>query len=147
MLDGDDAVDCKGDYDNEMGIGKPPEFTSLFEHSDILVFVWGPTTTTTYEKWVTPTERKTAKGVIEPGAAMRFTINGVYRGETRIQLEHVNRIGHDAAPEWPSGNQDDVYRVDIEGTPSILQETAFRFTDGSGRDAAAAGCPATGCGR
>lgn len=163
MLDGDDAVDCEGDYDNEMGHGKPPEFTSLFENSDILVFAWGPTVpmiahaagimldeiTTTYEKWVTPTERKTAKGVIEPGnvAAMCFTINGVYRGETRIQLEHVNRIGHDAAPEWPSGNQDDVYRVDIEGTPSIFQETAFRFTDGSGRDAAAVGCLATGCGR
>ena len=37
-----------------------------------------------------------------------------------------------------------MYRVDIEGTPSIFQETAFRFTDGSGRDAAAAGCLATG---
>jgi 4-hydroxy-tetrahydrodipicolinate reductase len=37
-----------------------------------------------------------------------------------------------------------VYRVEIEGTPSITQETAFRFTDGSGRDAAAAGCLATG---
>ena len=102
--------------------------------------------TTTYEKWVTPTERKTAKGVIPPGhvAAVRFTVNGIYRSETRIQLEHVNRIGHDAAPDWPSGTQDDVYRVDIDGTPSIFQETAFRFTDGSGRDAAAAGCLATG---
>jgi 4-hydroxy-tetrahydrodipicolinate reductase len=102
--------------------------------------------TTTYEKWVTPTERKSAKGVIEAGnvAAVRFSINGVYQGETRIQLEHVNRIGHDAAPDWPSGNDSDVYRVDIEGTPSITQETAFRFTDGSGRDAAAAGCLATG---
>jgi 4-hydroxy-tetrahydrodipicolinate reductase len=39
-----------------------------------------------------------------------------------IQLEHVNRVGTDAAPDWP----------------------AFRFTDGSGRDAAAAGCLATG---
>ena len=70
--------------------------------------------------------------------------NGIYRGETRIQLEHVNRIGHDAAPDWPTGHYNDVYRVDIEGTPSILQETAFRFTDGSGRDAATAGCLATG---
>ena len=46
--------------------------------------------------------------------------------------------------DWPAGTKDDVYRVDIEGTPSIAQETAFRFTDGSGRDAAAAGCLATG---
>ena len=89
---------------------------------------------------------KTAKGVINPGevAAIHFTINGVYKGETRIQLEHVNRVGPDAAPDWPRGNQDDVYRVEIEGTPSITQETAFRFTDGSGRDAATAGCLATG---
>ncbi len=95
-----------------------------------------------------PTERKTVKGVIPPAghvAAVRFTINGVYKGETRIQLEHVNRIGQDAAPpDWPSGTQDDVYRVDIQGTPSIFQETAFRFTDGSGRDAATAGCLSTG---
>ena len=144
----------------EMGIGRPPENRPMFETPDILVFAWGATVpmiahaagimldeiTTTYEKWVTPTERKSAKGVIAPGnvAAVRFTINGVYRGETRIQLEHVNRIGDDAAPDWPTGDQNDVYRVDIEGTPSIFQETAFRFTDGSGRDAAAAGCLATG---
>jgi 4-hydroxy-tetrahydrodipicolinate reductase len=143
-----------------MGIGKPPEHRPLLETPDILVFAWGATVpmiahaagieldeiTTTWEKWVTPNERKTAKGIIAPGnvAAVRFTINGVYKGETRIQLEHVNRIGDDAAPDWPSGNENDVYRVDIEGTPSIFQETAFRFTDGSGRDAAAAGCLATG---
>jgi len=155
-----DYTNYAGDYDNEMGIGKPPEFKAMLENGDILVFAWGGTVpmiahaagimldeiTTTYEKWVTPTERTTAKGVIQAGhvAAVRFTINGVYHGETRVQLEHVNRIGHDAAPGWSSGTQDDVYRVDIEGTPSIFQETAFRFTDGSGRDAAAAGCLATG---
>jgi 4-hydroxy-tetrahydrodipicolinate reductase len=90
--------------------------------------------------------RHSAKGTIEAGnvAAIRFTINGIYRGETRIQLEHVNRVGLDAAPHWPTGNQNDVYRVEIDGSPSIIQETAFRFTDGSGRDPATAGCLATG---
>jgi 4-hydroxy-tetrahydrodipicolinate reductase len=104
------------------------------------------TITTTWEKWVTEVPIKTAKGLIEPGqvAAIRFTINGIFGGEPRICLEHVNRVGVDAAPDWPRGNQNDVYRVVIEGTPSITQETAFRFTDGSGRDAAAAGCLATG---
>ena len=144
----------------EMGIGREPEFSPMLQNSSILVFAWGATVpmiahaagieldeiTTTWDKWVTPTDRRTVKGVIPAGnvAAVRFTINGVYRGETRIQLEHVNRIGRDAAPDWPSGDSDDVYRVDIEGTPSIFQETAFRFTDGSGRDAATAGCLATG---
>ncbi|WP_197374799.1 NAD(P)H-dependent amine dehydrogenase family protein [Mycolicibacterium baixiangningiae] len=155
-----DYTNYTGDYENEMGIGRPPEHRALLETSDILVFAWGATVpmiahaagimldeiTTTYDKWVTPTDRKSAKGVIEAGnvAAVRFTINGVYRGETRIQLEHVNRIGNDAAPDWPCGTENDVYRVEIDGTPSIVQETAFRFTDGSGRDAAAAGCLATG---
>lgn len=155
-----DYTNYEGDYENEMGIGRPPEYRPLLENRDILIFAWGATVpmiahaagitldeiTATWDKWVTPTERTTAKGVIAPGnvAAVRFTINGRYQGETRIQLEHVNRIGNDAAPDWPSGVENDVYRVDIEGTPSIFQETAFRFTDGSGRDAAAAGCLATG---
>jgi 4-hydroxy-tetrahydrodipicolinate reductase len=149
-----------GDYENEMGIGRPPSFVPLLEHTDMLVLAWGATVpmmaaavgieldeiTSTWEKWVTDVPLSTAKGTIEPGcvAAIHFTINGVYRGETRIQLEHVNRIGPDAAPDWPRGTDSDVYRVEIDGTPSITQETAFRFTDGSGRDAAAAGCLATG---
>ena len=155
-----DYINYTGDYEDEMGIGRPPEFTPLLEHTDILVMSWGATVpmmaeaagielsriTTTWDKWVTPEPIKTAKGVINPGevAAIHFTINGIVDGETRIALEHVNRVGTDAAPDWPRGNQDDVYRVEIEGTPSITQETAFRFTDGSGRDAAAAGCLATG---
>jgi 4-hydroxy-tetrahydrodipicolinate reductase len=155
-----DYINYEGDYENEMGIGRPPEFTPLLEHTDILVMAWGATVpmmayavgieldaiTSTWEKWVTDTPITTAKGVINPGevAAIRFTINGIYNGDTRIQLEHVNRVGNDAAPDWPRGTRDDVYRVEIEGSPSITQETAFRFTDGSGRDAATAGCLATG---
>jgi hypothetical protein len=156
-----DYTNYEGDYEEEMGIGRPPDFTPLLEHRDILVMSWGGTVpmmahavgieldeiTTTWDKWTTDEAIPTAKGVVEPGqvAAIRFTINGIYAGEPRICLEHVNRVGGtDVAPDWPQGNQPDVYRVEIDGTPSIAQETAFRFTDGSGRDAAAAGCLATG---
>jgi hypothetical protein len=155
-----DYRNYEGDYEDEMGIGRPPEFTPLLEHSDILVMSWGATVpmiahavgieldriTTTWDKWVTDKPIRTAKGVIEPGqvAAIHFTINGIFNQEMRIGLEHVNRVGSQAAPDWPRGTHDDVYRVEIEGSPSITQETAFRFTDGSGRDAAAAGCLATG---
>jgi 4-hydroxy-tetrahydrodipicolinate reductase len=155
-----DYINYEGDYEDEMGIGRPAEFVPLLEHTDILVMSWGATVpmmaravgieldeiTSTWEKWVTDKPIRTAKGLINPGevAGIRFTINGIYQGEPRICLEHVNRVGSDAAPDWPRGNKDDVYRVVIEGTPSIEQETAFRFTDGSGRDAAAAGCLATG---
>ncbi len=155
-----DYINYEGDYETEMGIGRPPEHQALLEHPDVLVMGWGGTVpmiahaagieldaiTTTWDKWVTHQPIKTAKGLIRPGevAAIHFTINGIYKGITRIQLEHVNRIGTEAAPNWPRGTQDNVYRVEIQGTPSITQETAFRFTDGSGRDAAAAGCLATG---
>lgn len=155
-----DYTNYEGDYEDEMGIGRPPEFQALLEIPDLLIMAWGATVpmmahavgielddiTTTWEKWVTPEERKTAKGVVNAGevAAIRFTINGIFQGRTVISLEHVNRIGLDAAPEWPAGSQDDVYRVDIEGSPSISQETAFRFSDGSGRSPAVAGCLATG---
>jgi 4-hydroxy-tetrahydrodipicolinate reductase len=155
-----DYTDYGGDYEDEMGIGRPPEFSPLLEIPDILIMAWGATVpmiahaagielddiTTTWEKWVTPEDRKSAKGVIKAGnvAAIRFTINGVYDGREVITLEHVNRIGLDAAPEWPAGTRDDVYRVDIDGSPSISQETSFRFTDGSGRAPAVAGCLATG---
>ncbi len=64
---------------------------------------------------------------------------------TKPTTKHVNRIGLDAAPDWSTGHDNDVYRIDIEGTPSIFQETALRFTDGSGRDAAP-GAWRRGCG-
>ncbi len=155
-----DYLSYEGDYEDEMGIGRAPDYRPLLEHPDILIMAWGATVpmmahavgielddiTTTWDKWVTDTPITTAKGVIEAGqvAAINFTINGAYNGETRIQLQHVNRVGTDAAPDWPRGTQDDIYRVEIEGTPSITQETAFRFTDGSGRAPAVAGCLATG---
>ena len=155
-----DYINYEGDYENEMGIGRPPEFRPLLEHPDILIMAWGATVpmmahavgieldeiTTTWDKWVTDRRSRPprASSTRARSRPINFTINGIYKGETRIQLEHVNRVGTDAAPDWPRGNQDDVYRVEIEGTPSITQETAFRFTDGSGRDAAAAGCLATG---
>ncbi len=155
-----DYRNYEGDYEDEMGIGRTPEYVPLLEHTDILAMSWGGTIpmmahavgveldeiTSTWEKWVTDVPITSAKGTIQPGqvAAIRFTINGLVGGEARICLEHVNRVGEDAAPDWPRGHQQDVYRVVIDGTPSITQETAFRFTDGSGRDAAAAGCLATG---
>ena len=155
-----DYTNYAGDYEAEMGIGKPPEHKCILEIPDVLVLAWGPTIpmigaaagveveeiTTTWEKWVTDHPIETARGRVEPGcvAAVRFTINGIVKGEPRICLEHVNRVGAGSAPDWPTGNQNDVYRVEVVGSPSITQETAFRFTDGSGRDAATAGCLATG---
>jgi len=154
-----DYADYTGDYETEMGIGQPPEFSAMLEIPDVLIMAWGATVpmiahaagieldeiTTTWEKWVTDRPLESAKGTIEPGnvAAIRFQILGHLDGETRIALEHVNRIGPEAAPDWPRGDTGDCYRVEIEGSPSITQETVFRFSDGSGSPSTA-GCLATG---
>ena len=102
--------------------------------------------TTTYDKWVTPNERKSAKGVIAAGQRRGRPVHDQRRVQGRdpnpARTRQPDRRRR--RTDWPTGNQNDVYRVDIEGTPSIFQETAFRFTDGSGRDAAAAGCLSTG---
>ena len=91
-----DYTAYEGDYEEEMGIGRPPEFRALLEIPEILIMAWGATVpmiaygagielddiTTTWEKWVTPEPRETAKGVIAAGhvAAIRFTINGIHQG-------------------------------------------------------------------
>ena len=80
-----DYTNYEGDYEFEMGIGKPPEHKPLLENPDILVFAWGATVpmiahaagveldeiTTTWDKWVTPVEVKTAKGAHSAGQRRR----------------------------------------------------------------------------
>ncbi len=155
-----DYTDYAGDYEDEMGIGRPPEDKPILSVPEVLILAWGGTVpmiahavgveldtiTTTWDTRVAERPIATAKGTVEPGtvAAVRFTISGIVDGAARIVLEHVNRVGRDTAPDWPRGNTDDAYQVIIEGTPTIHQETAFRFTDGSGRTPAVAGCLATG---
>ena len=38
-----DYTDYAGDYEKEMGIGRPPEFKAMLEIPDILVMAWGAT--------------------------------------------------------------------------------------------------------
>lgn len=147
-----------GDY-APMGLGDPVEKKALLENGKVLVFAWGHTVPmiadalgvrledidTVYEKWPTPERIEYANGAIEPGccAAVRFEIRGWVGGEPRIVVEHCNRITKAAAPEWPRGRleDDDVYRVIVEGSPRIVQETTFRGARG---DSNAGGCLATG---
>jgi 4-hydroxy-tetrahydrodipicolinate reductase len=147
-----------GDY-APMGLGDPMEQKAILEEPAILVYAWGHTiymiadaigvevekVDTIWEKWATPERIEFSYGVIEPGhcAAVRFEIRGWIGGEPRIIIEHCNRITNAAAPEWPRARieENDAYRIIIDGSPSIVQETAFREVDG---DATAAGCLSTG---
>jgi 4-hydroxy-tetrahydrodipicolinate reductase len=132
-----------GSYE-PMGLGDPIDQKAILENPRALIFAWGHTIhmiadaigveleelDTIWEKWPTPERIEFPHGVIEPGrcAAVRFEIRGFVSGEPRIIVEHCNRITNAAASHWPRGKleENDVYRVTIEGSPNIVQETTFR---------------------
>ena len=98
-----DYTDYEGDYDFEMGIGKSPEYRPLFENRDILIMAWGATVpmiahaagimldeiTTTWDKWVTPNERKTAKGRHRAGQRR----SGAVHHQRRVQRRNPHPVG------------------------------------------------------
>jgi hypothetical protein len=147
-----------GDY-APMGLGEPMDHHAMLENETILIFSWGHTIPmiadaigvqlekidTVWEKWAAPERIDFEFGSIEPGhcAAIRFEIRGWVGGEPRIVIEHCNRITNAAAPDWPRAKmvENDAYRVMIEGSPNIEQETAFR---GFQNDPNAGGCLSTG---
>jgi 4-hydroxy-tetrahydrodipicolinate reductase len=149
-----------GDYAGPMGLGEPMEFEAMLENPNVLIFSWGHTVPmiadaigaelekidTVWEKWATPERIEFPLGSVEKGncAAIRFEIRGWVNGEPRIIVEHCNRLTTAAAPDWPRPKmmEDDAYRVIIEGSPNIEQETAFRGAyDG---DPNSGGCLANG---
>jgi 4-hydroxy-tetrahydrodipicolinate reductase len=148
-----------GDF-STMGFNQPLDEKALLEEPAILVYAWGHTIhlmaealdvkldriDTVYQKWATPERIEYPLGAIEAGrcAAVRFEIRGVVGGEPRIVIEHCNRITNAAAPDWPRPRiaANDAYRVIVEGSPNIEQETTFRGArDG---DPNSGGCLATG---
>lgn len=149
-----------GDYAGPMGLGEPMEFEALLQNPNVLIFSWGHTVPmiadaigvelekidTIWEKWEATERIDFPLGSVEKGhcAAIRFEIRGWVGGEPRIIVEHCNRLTTAAAPDWPRPKmrEDDAYRVIVEGSPNIEQETAFRGAlDG---DPNSGGCLANG---
>jgi 4-hydroxy-tetrahydrodipicolinate reductase len=148
-----------GDY-SPMGLGEAMEHEALLEKPEVLIFSWGHTVPmiadaigvelekidTIWEKWATPERIEFPYGTIEAGhcAAIRFEIRGWVGGEPRIVLEHCNRISNAAAPHWPRAKmvENDAYRVMVEGSPNIEQETTFRGA--LDNDPNSGGCLSTG---
>jgi hypothetical protein len=60
-------------------------------------------------------------GTVEAGTcgALRMKAIGVVDGREAIVIEHVTRLAHDVAPDWPTGIGDLSYRVMITGDPDI----------------------------
>ena len=123
-----------------MGFGKPMDHICLLEQPGVQASIWGPpirmvadvlgveieAVRETYEKRSTPRRLEVAAGSIEAGTvgAVRFETIGVVGGRDAIIIEHVNRMARDLAPDWPNAERDGVYRIEIEGEPTLRCELA-----------------------
>jgi 4-hydroxy-tetrahydrodipicolinate reductase len=70
--------------------------------------------------------------IVEPGttAGLRFEVQGMARGRPVVIVEHVTRLHDDVAPAWPAQLGQGLYRVIVEGEPTIQCEISFRGEDG-----------------
>ena len=82
----------------------------------------------TFDRAVTTRTLEVAMGTVEAGTvgALRMQAIGVVDGREAIVIEHVTRLAHDVAPDWPRGIGDLSYRVVITGVPDI--DCAFAAT-------------------
>ncbi|GFG73911.1 diacylglycerol kinase [Mycobacterium botniense] len=135
-----------------LGFGKPPEASALAAAPGAFTFGWGPVLhqlarglgvridhiDEKVERLAADTSFDTPTGHIAAGtiAAMRSTLTG-YSGDTpTFVVDHVTRIHDDIAPHWPQphisipprdlgypgASGRGVYRVEIEGSPSMRCE-------------------------
>ncbi|CAN5906629.1 hypothetical protein BH23ACT2_BH23ACT2_14940 [soil metagenome] len=136
-----------------MGFGKPDTSRSLLLAPGSTALAWGPVIelvaaaigleldeiTERHEVLIAEADIEIASGTVAAGtiSGMRFEIIGVAGGEERIVVEHVTRLRHDDAPQWPRGHG---YRIDITGEPNVHVELELSSQVG---DHNHAGCLAT----
>ena len=84
-----------------------------------------------YDRNTTDRTFDVAFGTVEAGtcAAARIQAIGVVDGCESIVIEHVTRLAHDIAPDWPTGVGDLSYRVVVDGEPNIDCTMAVTLDD------------------
>jgi hypothetical protein len=84
-----------------------------------------------FERETTDRTLEVAAGTIEAGTcgALRIQAIGVVDGRDAIIVDHVTRMAHDVAPEWPSAPHDLTHRVEIEGEPNISCDMSLSLGD------------------
>lgn len=143
-----------------LGLGSRMSETSMLETPGLMTQIWGgplymiaealgvevEETVERYARWATDSPIDFAQGRVEAGcaAAHRIELQGIVGGEPRIVIDHVHRVVPEAAPDWPRPASDPVHanRVEIEGSPNVVQETVL--SDPETGDGNAGGCLATG---
>jgi hypothetical protein len=118
-----------------MGFARAPDAPVPLMQGDRLAALWAPVVhlvadglglpldgiETTVARWLATERYEVASGWVEKGTmgAMRFRVVGMVDGEERIVLEHISRMGENAAPDWPRHPSPlGGYRIIIEGMPT-----------------------------
>jgi hypothetical protein len=120
---------------NGMGFGQPLDFEPWVGIPGAIAGEWGgqirmvadalgveiDEVRETFDRTVTNRTLEVAMGTVEAGTcgALRMQAIGVVDGRDAIVIEHVTRLAHDLAPDWPTGIGDLSYRVIITGDPDI----------------------------
>ena len=74
-----------------------------------------------YDRRLTDQPIETAFGTVEPGmcGAIRFQAIGVVDGREAIVIDHITRLARHVGTDWPIGEADLTYRVQLEGKPNF----------------------------
>jgi 4-hydroxy-tetrahydrodipicolinate reductase len=76
-----------------------------------------------------PGGTRVATGTI---GALRWSLLGKVAGRTRVSVNHVNRMGADMAPDWPTIGDKGGYRVEIDSTPPFRGDFPLGLPGGTG---------------
>lgn len=132
------------------GMGKPVGSPSSMSDGTFMKWVWTPTLNAVADRMGIELEEvrfffdaathetriDTLWGPLEPGtvAAVRFGLEGIYKGKPLIILEHITRCSLDVAPHWPRAHGGEIenlrheYTVLIKGNPNLDLRLAMGAT-------------------
>ncbi len=143
-----------------LGLQSPMDQQPLLETPGLMTGTWGAPmrriaealgveieeTREIYRRWPAPEPIAYPLGRVEKGcaAAHRIELQGLVGGEPRIIIDHIHRLVPEAAPDWPrpASNPAHANRVEVVGSPHIVQETVIE--DEHTGDGNAGGCLSTG---
>lgn len=118
-----------------MGFGLAPDAPAPLMEEGRLAALWAPVVHLVADglglpldsvqvsmlRWPATERYQVASGWVEEGTvgAMRFRVVGMLDGQERIVLEHITRMGDNAAPDWPRHPSPlGGYRIVIDGMPT-----------------------------